>query len=47
VLASDFFDFSVYLDAAEDDIEALVPGAFPAAPENRLPRRERPSSNPL
>ena len=35
---SDFFDFSIYIDADEPVIRSLVPGALPAAPPDRLPR---------
>ena len=35
---SDFFDFSVYLDADEDDHPPLVRRALPAAARHRLPR---------
>ena len=47
VLASDFFDFSVYLDAAEADIESWFLERFPAPPKNGLPRRGARSSTAI
>ena len=35
---SDFFDFSVYLDADENDLEHWYINALPAAARDRLPR---------
>ena len=37
---SDFFDFSVYLDADEDVLQALVRRSFPDAARHRVPRSE-------
>ena len=37
---SDFIDFSVYVDAAPDDIRALVRGPVPAAAGDGVPRSE-------
>ncbi len=38
VFVSDFFDFSIYIDADEGDIECMVRGALPQAARDRLPR---------